>query len=126
TSWTMIEPPTRPNKRNTFSLVYDWGRERIMMFGGVFGSSSVWQFDGARWEPIAPLGAPFLLVNACGTYDDARNQIVLMGGGFLGPTPDMYLARFAGDVEEVCVDGIDGDGDGAVGCADTECARACP
>ena len=65
-------------------MVFDEGRQRIVLFGGWNGASmlnDVWEWDGAAWTPVhatspAPEGRAYPGL----AYDAARHQIVLYGG----------------------------------------------
>jgi len=115
-----------PPPRFNHSLVYNPVRKRVVVFGGVVSNASIWEWDGTTWSQVTPIASPFLVGGNCGTYDARRDELVSFGGGFFSATNAMYTAQFVGDVEEVCIDGVDGDGDGAIGCADADCARLCP
>ena len=76
----------RPVGRFNTRLVYDSGRERILMFGGHTWSgeplNDLWEFDGAAWTRLAPEGDA--VPDGRGffglTYDTDRGVVVLYGG----------------------------------------------
>jgi hypothetical protein len=72
-------------------MVYDSGRQRIVLFGG-HGSDlgprmldDTWEWDGVSWLQRTPLHAPAARYDFAMAYDAARACTVLFGGSGLGP-----------------------------------------
>jgi hypothetical protein len=60
------------------------------------------------------------------TYDEARRETVLFGGATIfGSLGDTWVRSWRGSYDESCWSGVDLDGDGAIGCADSDCASVC-
>ena len=59
-------------------MVYDAGRETIVMFGGE--RAETWEWDGATWTERTPPGSPPPRTGHSLAYDEARARVVLHGG----------------------------------------------
>jgi hypothetical protein len=62
-TWTKLSPPNSPSARNKSSMVYDKISGKIILFGGLDGSTllnDTWSFDGTTWTqfPISPSNSP--------------------------------------------------------------------
>ncbi len=71
-----------PAARNSFDLVYDSARSRMVLFGGVIGSTlagDTWEFDGENWTQMADIGPSPRQGHAL-AYDLTRKRSVLFGG----------------------------------------------
>jgi hypothetical protein len=86
TVWTQRQPTVSPPARYGASMVYDTGRQKIMLFGGHgWGGkllSDTWEYDGFTWTERTPwIGAspPPRWLHAM-TYDTTRGVAVLFGG----------------------------------------------
>jgi cysteine-rich repeat protein len=133
-TWTQRMSATAPMFRSGHVHVYDRARRRVLNLGGL-PDFSTWEWDGANWAQAPSSFEPALLLAHAGAYDDARSETLLFGGS--APTdPTMptvpvegyqttWTGSYRGAVEELCHAGRDHDGDGAIGCADTDCARLC-
>jgi len=85
-NWTALTPATVPPARFSPSMVYDAGRNRVMMFGGcgdvhctiVFNDT--WTFDGVNWTQLFPLHSPPPRRHAAIAYDPVAGVTVLFGG----------------------------------------------
>ena len=79
--------------RDHQSMVYDEGREAVLMFGGISGDrstpwpSDTWELRRGRWSRIATEG-PAGRGRTAMAYDGARRQLVLFGGVGGSPAPD--------------------------------------
>ena len=75
-----------PSPRWGHGLAYDGARGRAVLFGGWPGPSPVidsetWEWDGVRWELVAPAGAgPRTWIFFGMTYDPVRELTVVHGG----------------------------------------------
>ncbi len=74
---------TGPQERFRHSMVTDWSRQRVVMFGGAVDTSNslgdTWAFDRGSWTRIAVSGPKQRKSHAM-AYDEARDRIVLFGG----------------------------------------------
>jgi hypothetical protein len=115
-------------------MVYDQVSARIVVFGGRGESARLddtWLWDGSTWVELSPPRAPPPRDDLAMVYDAARRRVVMFGGSS-GDTwgddlNDTWFFDLASpeDPEEACYTGFDGDGDGDIGCADSDCAGAC-
>jgi hypothetical protein len=84
TSWTQLQPATRPSERDGHAMAY-LAPGRIVLFGGndlrnLRLLDDTWEWNGAAWtqtrSSLSPGGrSAHALVN-----DEARNQLLLLGG----------------------------------------------
>jgi cysteine-rich repeat protein len=130
TAWSELAVAVRPEPRHGHRLVYERARRRTLLLGGTSANATVafeaWEWDGTRWTTAEALGAPGALYRPGAAYDTARRETVLFGGAaLLGAIRDTWAGAYRGSVDEVCDAGIDLDGDGAIGCADADCAARC-
>ena len=66
------------------SLVYDSGRDRIVLFENT-GENGVWEFDGLTWDDATPpSGSPPARDNYGLAYDSLRGETMLFGGSSRG------------------------------------------
>jgi cysteine-rich repeat protein len=125
-AWSSRGTPHRPPPRFAPGLAYDRDRARIVLYGGGPNNpsdgrqilSDTWEYDGTDWTPRATVNAPPPLAGPVPViYDSARRRIVL------GRT---WTLSFVSAVPaELCIAGVDTDGDGLAGCADPDCAGVC-
>ncbi len=83
-----------PTARIGHASAYDSLQDRMVVFGGSFGSSGpfddeTWQWDGASWTMIcnyAGCGGPTARAGHAMVFDSARQRAVLFGGalGYFG------------------------------------------
>lgn len=136
TTWSERTPLTGPAPAPRFhhTLVYSAARRRVVLFGGHRGGSGfndVWEWDGTAWTQLLPTASPSPRQGHAMVYDAVRNELVLFGGddglSIFGAMGDTWLFRFENPIEpsEACSTGLDGDGDGKVGCADPDCSGFC-
>lgn len=82
-TWTLADPPTRPNPRTSARMVYDSRSNVTVLFGGtdycstVFGDT--WEWNGSVWAEASATGPAARWGHAM-AYDAARQEIVLFGG----------------------------------------------
>ena len=85
-----------PPPRTRGSMVYDFARDRVLLFGGhdVRGAmlDDTWLWDGVRWTQDPSPVRPPARVDAAITYDILRRRVVLYGGAqlFAGPLTDTW------------------------------------
>jgi cysteine-rich repeat protein len=97
TTWTNVSPATgNPDRRSGHAMVYDPGRNRIVMFGGctsafcVSGTelSDTWEWNGTAWSNVTPTaGSPDPRGKHAMTYDPVAGRVLMYGGfaaGYLG------------------------------------------
>jgi cysteine-rich repeat protein len=140
--WTQIVPPgSPPEPRANAAFGWDPARRRLVLFGGSrhIGTagmaylSDAWEYDGTTWSllpltnhPEARDGAAML---------PARHGVLVSGGSQIVQGVTTVFQSYGGgelwrlrwddsDPDEVCTQ-FDGDGDGAIGCADPDCAAIC-
>jgi hypothetical protein len=84
--WTELDTPTAPPPRQLAGAAYDPMRDRIVMFGGTQTSADLktltpihdtWEFDGTTWKQIGGEGPT--IAKPLIAYDEARNQIIMLG-----------------------------------------------
>lgn len=94
-AWFERVPPNNlvPDLRLWHSMVFDWARQRVVMFGGFGGYlgsntmpigapklSDLWEWDGTNWTERMPMAGPSARGFHLMAYDLARQQTVLFGG----------------------------------------------
>ena len=82
--WRAIGDSMRgPPPRAHHAMVYDAGRERVVLFGGLGADrrylDDTWEWDGARWHRL-DLPAPPARTRHRLAYDARRRVVVLYGG----------------------------------------------
>lgn len=98
--WTEMHPSRSPSPRMYFSMAYDSGLDRIVLWGGrtldPIADRAVWlyDFDHDQWEPIEADGGPASVLAYPGmVYRRDSHDFILFGGAVLkGP--------FEGDVTD--------------------------
>lgn len=125
--WIDRAPATRPRPRAQPALAYDPVRRRIVVFGGGptnpddgrTAINDVWEYDGNDWTERTTVVRPPAVVHPALAFDALRGRIVLAG-------EDSWALGFVSDVPaELCIAGVDTDGDGLAGCDDPDCAALC-
>jgi hypothetical protein len=74
-----------PPSRHGHAMVYDAGRQRVVLFGGRtidFGSTfnDTWEYDGTTWMQRTPATAPSGRARHAMAYDSTHQVTVLFGG----------------------------------------------
>ncbi|MCC5830847.1 MAG: hypothetical protein JJU36_15480 [Phycisphaeraceae bacterium] len=84
-NWSLSEAlGTRPSARTGHTMVYDAGREAILLFGGrdeegrLLGD--MWSYDGRQWRQLRIPQTPSARDQATMVFDPAREQVTLFGG----------------------------------------------
>ncbi len=91
-NWTQKFPVTSPPGRSSHATAYDAARQRVVVFGGSIGPgfsgivADTWEWDGTNWTQKFPATSPSPRLTAGMAYDEARQQVVLFGGGPGSPT----------------------------------------
>ena len=75
--WVPGTPPA--NRGDDFEIVWDAGRNVLVMFGGGRFFSDTWEWDGAVWVQRGAGGPPGRRGHKM-VYDAARQRVVLFGG----------------------------------------------
>lgn len=81
TRWHVFDGPGAAGRKH-LRMVYDVGRDRIVLFGGasrtaVFGDT--WEWDGQRWALVSDEGPGARMGHGL-AYDQTARHIVLYGG----------------------------------------------
>ncbi len=86
-------PVTGPSPRWGHGVAHDSARDRVVLFGGWPGPSPIidsetWEWDGVRWELVAPAGAgPRTWIFFGMVYDPVR-ELTLVHGGYTNMAAD--------------------------------------
>jgi len=84
--WQARHPPgAAPSGRSGAAMVWDGGRERVLLFGGWDGTrarADTWEWDGAAgaWTERTPPGTPPARFGHALGFDGSRGTVVLFGG----------------------------------------------
>lgn len=131
--WHDVTPASpSPGPRIGHLMVYDARRGRVLLIGGQSLINNqilddIWEWDGSDWTNVTTTSSrPPRIADAI-AYDEAHGYSVAFGGVNAGTSySDTWALRYDGSAErESCRYGLDGDGDGAVGCADPDCFGIC-
>ncbi len=132
TSWQRIEhaEESAPSPRSGHTMAYHADRGRVILFGGSGDGpkNDMWEWDGASWHEIetqSPMPSP--RSGHATAYDAARGRIVVFGGKDVSVTDDTWHLGYT-TIEhkyEHCSNDVDNDGDGSVGCDDSDCWAYC-
>ena len=113
--WSLLEPETTcPRARNGQAMAYDFARDRLVMFSGVYEVSELlddtWEWDGTDWHLMAPATSPAPRDNARMVYFEPIGSVVLFGG-FLDGDYDKAIWQWDGiDWEILSVGGEEAPG----------------
>jgi hypothetical protein len=79
-----MNPATKPSARDYHAMVYDSANNKVVLFGGYYGSyyDDTWVYDVAAdtWIQMNPATKPSERSGPAMVYDSANNKIVLFGG----------------------------------------------
>lgn len=83
TAWTQRQPASSPTIRHGAGTVWDEGRQRVLVFGGSFGSpetisTDTWAWDGSTWTALSVGTVPRWVFQAA--FDGARGVTLFYGG----------------------------------------------
>ncbi len=82
TSWTNRTLATGPSARAGHAMAYDPIRQRVLVFGGDVGSTTLddlWSWDGTAWTELTPAIRPSPRVTPELAWDAPRKALVLYG-----------------------------------------------
>lgn len=108
--WTVLAPgPPQPTGRYGSSLVLDTSRRRLLLFGGVAGTSYVADIFALdltstphQWTPLFPAAGtgPIPRYGHVAAYDPDRDAMIVVGGWApnVGLLDDAWLLRLSGTV----------------------------
>ncbi|MFH2005055.1 MAG: DUF4215 domain-containing protein [bacterium] len=136
TDWVRRYPATIPPGRGRPVMAYYEPRGRVVMYGGYTGGSNwnekdslhltdTWELDGIDWHAVPVQSVPLGLGGQGAAYDSWRQQLMFMGGNRgWRITSEVWIFQYtSGWPDEVCDNGVDDDGDGAIDCADPDCTH---
>lgn len=87
--WVQRFPATSPSDRMDCAMVYDAGRRRMVLFGGLDDNSvalgDTWEYDGTNWVLIHPKNHPSARSDVAMAYDANAGKVELFGGWTLVP-----------------------------------------
>lgn len=84
--WVDVTHVSRPPQRIAYGLAYDRARDRVVLFGGLYGgqvnrlTNDTWEWDGSSWTQRTPPVSPPPLQDHVMAYDVARGRTVVFGG----------------------------------------------
>src|SRR5258706_11798883 len=83
--WHKANPTgTPPSTRSGQSVIYDALRDRMLMFGGIGGDTTLYQLSLAgdmAWSTVSISGSPpAARRNAAVAYDPVRDRMLIFGG----------------------------------------------
>lgn len=90
--WIRKSPSHSPGERAGHAMVYDAGREKVLLFGGYADeySEETWTWDGSDWSKVSTTSRPSGRTRTAMVYDPASGKVVLFGGsspnGAMGDT----------------------------------------
>jgi cysteine-rich repeat protein len=131
TTWIQASLLGGIQPRANHAMAYMPERQVTIVFGGSGLGGAIrdtWEWNGTKWAQLAPASSPSGREVTAMAYDVARQQLVLFGGATdTGLTSETWVMQFADRARpaEACESGFDGNGNGAVGCADPSCAGRC-
>lgn len=131
-AWTQRQPVQSPGSRTLSGAAWNASRRRGTVFAGsaVSAGSDSWEWDGLRWRVVsattalpavreAHIVAPLPDGSGIVTFGGASPQATL-----LDDVNRLRWTEAAGSYES-CRTQVDDDGDGAKGCADSDCWSVC-
>jgi hypothetical protein len=85
-NWVRLFPDASPPARWAHSMAYNQRRQRIVLFGGLTGTTNAfndtWEFGGNSWERISVGAAPPARWDHGMAYDAEHDRTILFGGMF--------------------------------------------
>ncbi|MDP6930467.1 MAG: sulfatase-like hydrolase/transferase [Planctomycetota bacterium] len=94
-NWTLLAPARKPTPRLRHAGVFDEGRKRLVVFGGIDGNAGLladtWEFDGTNWSQPPPGPAPSPRRDHAMAHDSMTGKTLLFGGrNGSGPLADTW------------------------------------
>ena len=129
TTWTQLTPPSGTPALTQATMQTDTVDGYIILIGNDVTSASTYQWTGSDWEFIS--AAPFETNKVDGlAFDAAHTEFVRAGhfdvvGNDVTDDNETWTMSMTGLVQESCSQGFDVDGDGKIGCADSDCWPVC-
>ena len=85
TTWTQLDPATRPAARYSASLAYDSATSQLILFGGGNDANGIgddtWAWTGTTWTQLDPATSPPATYGGAMAYDASTGLLVLVGAG---------------------------------------------
>jgi hypothetical protein len=102
--WRQVSTTASPASRWGHAMAYDSARELVVLFGGVPDDESgmqpffadTWEYDGADWTEVLAASAPEARAHHAMAYDQARGDVILYAGAYMGPYSDTWHYHAAG------------------------------
>jgi hypothetical protein len=87
--WLQLHPADSPTARVVPVMAFDQASGQLLLFGGGAGDAGgaqndTWNWTGTTWQKLSPVTSPPVLVAPAMAYDDATQQLLLVGGLDLG------------------------------------------
>ena len=82
-TWQKLDLEIQPLGLRHFGMVYDAGRDEVVLYGGASGSqikADTWTWSGTAWSQKSPVNNPTPAWGLQMAYDAARGKVVLFGG----------------------------------------------
>ncbi len=129
-AWSQLHPLLSPPARSSHAFAFAETTGLALLYGG--GDSigdnvyDAWTLAGDSWQQLVLTTTP-MISNPRMAYDPIREEFVIAGRD---PAATSFQSAslqwsYAGEPEETCIAGQDGDGDGLAGCADPDCWALC-
>jgi hypothetical protein len=105
-TWTQRYPANSPSARTMAAMVYDPGRDKVVLYGGLTRwdptlsyADDTWEWDGQDWRFVTGLSSnPGKRAAHAMAYDSSRRLVVLYGGFYLsGSTTVWYTDTWTYD-----------------------------
>ncbi|MBK8096097.1 MAG: hypothetical protein IPK26_03270 [Planctomycetes bacterium] len=94
TAWTQRSSPVAPPARCCHALAFDFGRGRLVVFGGagpgLVDLDDTWEWDGQVWSQASPAVRPLPRRMSALAFDPATGAMLLFGGGVTGSGTTMF------------------------------------
>jgi len=83
--WTQRLPTNSPGARASVGMVFDSLGERVVLFGGIVGNTTMpgagtWVWSGETWTELTPATSPPARAEPAMAYDPSCDRIVMFGG----------------------------------------------
>jgi hypothetical protein len=98
--WQQLFPSTLPPMRVDAQMVFDPVHQNILLFGGASVGARLydtWIWDGGIWTEMHPMHHPSYFLEVSGmSYDESRQQVVLLGSDFSDNTENIQTWAWDG------------------------------